>query len=300
MIFGIRKMPARNRDYFRYFPHARASGAWGLGVTAAGFTEVAPGTPYPPTRHPADHDLSWERGRSLAALQVVSISAGQGWFESRPTGRIRIFAGSAFLVLPGVWHRYRPDERTGWTESWVEVRGPCVDTLRRQGVLQPARAVRRRTEATGLDEALEAVHARARAAGSSFDPELTARALGVLAAWARAGQMRATPAPAVRVMIDAERFLAEHHTEPINMAELARRLGVAYSHFRRQFRAHTGYAPWQYVVRLRLVRARRLLTTGGLTLEAVAGQLGFSSAFHFSAAFKQAFGQSPDHWRRGL
>ncbi len=298
MIFGIRKMPTSDRDYFRYFPPSSSSGAWGLGVTAAGYTEIAPHSPYPPTRHPTDHEFSWERGRLLNALQVVSISAGGGWFESRPTGRKKISAGSAFIVLPGVWHRYRPDDRTGWTESWVEVKGPCVARLRRQGVLTPRAAVCRETEAAGLDEALEAVHARARAASGKFDPDLTARALGVLAAWFRAGQTKSTEPHAVRTMIEAEQFLSVHHTEPVNVADLARRLGVAYSHFRRQFHEHTGYAPWQYVMRLRLVRARRLLAASDATLEEIAQKLGFSSAFHFSAAFKQAFGRAPDHWRR--
>ena len=293
-------MPLKGRNYFRYFPAAPAAAAWGLGVTAAGCTEIAPGPAYPPTRHPADHDFTWAHGRTLAALQVVLVSAGGGWFESRPTGRKRIAAGSAFLVLPGVWHRYRPDSRTGWTESWVELRGPVVGRLLRAGVLAAGTAVRREAEAAGLAEALEAVHACARAAGAGFDPELAARAMNVLAAWTRAGQARTAQPRTMRVIVEAERYLAAHHTEPVNVAALARRLGVAYSHFRRQFRQHTGYAPWGYVRRLRLVRARRLLAEGDAKLEEIAAQLGFSSAFHFSLAFKQAFGLAPDHWRREL
>ena len=298
MIFVIQKMPLKERNYFRYLVPEPASAVWGLGVTAAGYTEIAPGEPYPPTRHPADHEINWERGRTLTALQVVLISAGSGWFETKTTGRKKIIAGSAFVVLPGVWHRYRPDDRTGWTESWVEVRGPVIGRLQRAGVLVAAAAFRRQAEVVGLDEALEAVHARARTVRGGFDPELAARAMGVLAAWARIGQARPPQPRTVRAIVEAERYLAAHHTEPVNMAALARRLGVAYSHFRREFRKHTGYAPWKYVLRLRLVRARRLLTEGEAKLEEIATQLGFSSAFHLSFAFKQEFGQAPAHWRR--
>ena len=300
MIFVIQKMPSLDRNYFRYFLPDPASAAWGFGVTAAGFTAIAPGTPYPPMRHPADHEFDWEHGRTLAALQVVLISAGTGWFESRPTGRKRVIAGSAFVVLPGVWHRYRPDENTGWTESWVEMRGPAIRRLQQTGELTAVTALRRQAEAAGLDEALEAVHARARTARGGFDPELTARAMGVLAAWVRAGQARPAEPRTVSAIVEAERYLAAHHTEPVNVAALARRLGVAYSHFRREFRKHTGYAPWSYVMRLRLMRARRLLTEGEAKLEEIATQLGFSSAFHLSLAFKRAYGQAPDHWRRQL
>ena len=293
-------MPAAVQNYFRYFASAPAGSAWGLGVTAAGYTEVAPGTPYPPMRHPADHEFDWDRGRTLAALQVVMISAGSGWFESRATGRKKITAGSAFVVLPGVWHRYRPDGRTGWTESWMEVRGPTVGSLQKAGWLDASASLRRHAETAGLDEALEAVHARARAARGGFDPELTARAMGVLAAWARIGQTRPAQPRTLRAIMEAERYLAAHHAEPVNIAALARRVGVAYSHFRREFRKHTGYAPWAYVLRLRLMRARRLLTQSEAKLEQIAAQLGFSSPFHLSLAFKQAYGQAPDHWRRQM
>jgi AraC-like DNA-binding protein len=298
MILAIQKMPSPSRNYFRYFSHGPSSTAWGQAVTACGYTEVAAGAAYPPMRHPSDHDLDWEQGRTLTALQVVMISEGWGWFESQPTGRKRIRPGSAFIVLPGVWHRYRPDPSTGWTESWVEINGTTVEQLKSDGVLQAQSAVRQQAEAGGLSEALDAVHAWARAAGPGFEPELSVRALGVLAAWWRASGARPAQTPTLRAVIEAERYLSAHYTEPVNISALAKRLGVAYSHFRRQFRVHTGYAPWQFIMRVRLVRAKRLLAENDSTLDEIADQLGFSSAFHLSFAFKQAFSAAPDHWRR--
>jgi len=67
---------------------------------------------------------------------------------------------------------------------------------------------------------------------------------------------------------------------------------------RRAFRAQTGFAPWQYVMHLRLTRARRLLASSDAKLDEVAARVGFSSGFHLSFAFKRAFGQSPDTWRQ--
>jgi AraC-like DNA-binding protein len=75
-------------------------------------------------------------------------------------------------------------------------------------------------------------------------------------------------------------------------------LGVSYSSFRRAFRKETGLSPWQYLMSVRLNRARRLLSSRGTKLESVAAAVGFSSAFHLSAAFKKAYGVSPGNWRK--
>jgi len=293
-------MPAWPSDYFRYFATAPDLRRWGLGLTASGYTLVKPSATYPPALHPTDHQLDWEHGRVLDAMQIVLITDGRGWFESQATGRRRIGPGMAFALLPNVWHRYRPDAVTGWVESWIEVRGPVVESLLRDRIMAPAAAVRRAGAVAGLETALEAVHTRARTAGAGFDPELAAAALGVLAAWEKARLTQPARSRIVWAVSEAERHLAEHLTEPINIEALARRFGVAYSHFRRAFKAQTGFAPWQYVLHFRLSRARRLLSSSDATVEELATRLGFSSAFHLSTVFKQRVGVAPTHWRRQL
>ena len=292
-------MPVSAPNQFRYLPASPELSHWGLGVSAAGVAHIDPGTPYPPRNHPADHYFAWSRGRRLDAFQIVLVTSGRGIFESREVGQCSIEAGTAFLLFPRVWHRYRPDPETGWEEKWTEFRGPVVESLRRSGVLNPAAPVRKGALAAGLETAIDAVHARVRnTQRPGFDPELSARMLGALAVWQSCG--RASPARSrlVRAVAEAEQHLAEHLSEPVNIEALARRLGVAYSHFRRAFKLHTGFAPWQYMLQQRLDRARRLLSSSDNTLDDIAGRLGFSSAFHLSAAFKQAFGLAPDKWRR--
>ncbi|MBI5693980.1 MAG: helix-turn-helix transcriptional regulator [Verrucomicrobia bacterium] len=293
-------MPAAPPDYFRYFPHSREAVSWGVAVTAVGYTHIRPHTPYPPGRHPKGHHFEWSRGRVLEALQVVLITAGRGEFEQRGSRPQRVEAGDAFMLFPGFWHRYRPDPATGWDESWVELAGDAVDRLCQKKILSPGTPVLRGAVDAGLDARLEAVHARAREPLPGFDAELAVQGLAVLAAWKQAGLVRQRKTRLARAVAAAERHFAEHLAEPVNIALLARQLGVAYSHFRAAFKAHTGYAPWQYVVHLRLAQARRQLAASDATLDEVAGRLGFSSAFHLSAAFKRACGVSPAAWRRRL
>ncbi len=291
-------MPAFPSNYFRYFVAGPGLRQWGLGLTAVGQTVVKPGSPYPPVPHPDHHQFEWEHGRVLHTMQIVLITGGKGWFESTATGRRRIEAGTAFALLPHVWHRYRPDSAGGWVESWIEVQGPIVENLLRSGVFSAASAMRRAPGISGIEAALATVHLRARNAGPGFDPELAAAAMGVLAAWEKAHLIRPERSRIVRVVSEAESYLTRHFAEPVNMEALARRLGIAYSHFRQAFRAQTGFAPWQYVLNLRMSHARRALASSDVTLDELALRLGFSSGFHLSTAFKQATGVAPKQWRR--
>lgn len=287
--------------YFRYFPAPPEISTWGLGIVGAGVASVAPGQPYPPIEHPTDHAFTWEHGRVLESMQILVITRGRGSFETRDAGLCRVNENSAFVLLPGVWHRYRPDPETGWDESWCELRGPVVEQLLRDRILRPDDPLRAGAFSSGLVETLDTIHRRVRGkTHPGFDPQLSALALQSLALWSEMERKAAEPAQALQAVTRAERYIAEHLSEPINLEELARKEGIAYSHFRRLFRSCTGYSPWQYILHLRLEMARRMLAGSDAKLRDVAANLGFSSAFHFSSAFKNAYGTSPTEWRREI
>jgi AraC-like DNA-binding protein len=303
MIICIQKMISTRHNYFRYLPVTHELKRWGLGVTATGWTHVLPGAAYPPEKHPEDHQLNWKHGRVLDALQIVLIPSGSGFLETKATGKRRIEAGMVFLLLPGVWHRYRPDPECGWTESWIEVQGPVVDALLHDGVFTATSILHRGGIDGGIEEALESIHQVTRKGSPGFQPTLSATAMKLLALCSmisKSGNRKSSPPRIEMAVHEAERYLNDHHAEPVNVEQLAASLGVAYSHFRRAFRAQTGMAPWRYVIHLRLTRARRMLASGDAKLDDIASRVGFSSGFHLSNAFKQAYGESPDTWRRSL
>jgi AraC-like DNA-binding protein len=293
-------MTTNVKNYFRYLPIPPNADLWGVSVSAAGRTAIPPGRAYPPAVHPADHGFSWAQGRVLEALQIVLITQGSGTFETAVTKEESIEAGSAFMLFPGIWHRYRPLAAVGWNESWIEVSGPVIERLIEGAVLSPRRPVLPPQRAVALESALEAVHQRVQLGQAGLDPELSARALAAVAAWSQA-QNDSGGALRLRSALERGlRYLTEHSTEPVSIPALARKLGVAYSHFRDSFRRHIGYAPWQYVIHLRLLKGKQLLMGTDATLDEIAERVGFSSGFHFSSAFKNSFGESPRRWRNRL
>lgn len=290
-------MPASPPDYCRYFVVTPESRRWGLGVAAAGRTRIPAGACYPQGQHPEDHHLEWEQGRVLDALQVVLVTEGGGSLETRALGMRRVEAGMVFLLLPGVWHRYRPDPVSGWTESWLETQGPLVDTLLADGVFREDGALLAGEVAAEIEVQMNAIHLSLMTGGDQHPALLAAEVMRVLALCAPSSAPPAEVGHVDRAVRKAAGILAERHAEPVNVEALARELGVAYSHFRRRFKSLTGLSPWRYVIQVRLARARRLLLSGDATLEDIATRVGFSSGFHLSHAFKQVHGVSPSRWR---
>ena len=70
------------------------------------------------------------------------------------------------------------------------------------------------------------------------------------------------------------------------------------AHFSRKFKLAVGDSPHAYVVKRRLERASHLMMTSAEPLSEIALSVGFSDQAHLCRLFRQAFGQSPAHWRR--
>lgn len=74
---------------------------------------------------------------------------------------------------------------------------------------------------------------------------------------------------------------------------LAREAGLSPAHFARAFKETMGIAPHQYLLHLRLERARRMLDAEDAVLADVALRAGFADQAHFTRFFKRAYGVTP-------
>jgi hypothetical protein len=62
--------------------------------------------------------FDWQHGRKLAEHLIVYVSEGTGTLETEDS-TLHVDPGDAILLVPDMWHRYKPDEATGWHEQWV-------------------------------------------------------------------------------------------------------------------------------------------------------------------------------------
>lgn len=80
---------------------------------------------------------------------------------------------------------------------------------------------------------------------------------------------------------------------PITVETLAEDVNMSVSAFHRAFKQVTFESPLQYLKKIRLVKAKDLITTNGSRANEAAFQVGYTSASQFSREFKRHFNQSP-------
>lgn len=97
---------------------------------------------------------------------------------------------------------------------------------------------------------------------------------------------------------NALRVMHERPAEDWTLERLAREVGFSRSVFAETFRKSTGQTPYQYLTRLRIDAASRLLRQPQPSISEVAWQSGYQSDAAFIKAFRRVVGVSPGAYRR--
>ena len=98
----------------------------------------------------------------------------------------------------------------------------------------------------------------------------------------------------------ARELLHDRCSDSLQIAEMAQQLGVHPVYFARAFRNMFHCTPGEYRIRCRLRDALALLRKTNLSLSEIALSSGFFDQSHFSTAFRNHFGRSPQAYRRQL
>ena len=265
-----------------------------------------PATPAPPPgilvadrfRQPLGY--SARRPNGTHDWLITFTLGGEGHFKLGGT-ELRCHAGDMVLLPPGVAHDYGTASLdTPWDFYWAHFlprpawlpwlhpneaglqRYTLADQLVQQRVasaferlLADTRALggwRAELAANALEEALLAVLSHTDTAASALDP---------------------------RVSLVVER-LGQLQGEQINVATLAREVGLSPSRLAHLFKQQVGRSIMKTALVGKLRQAARLLDFTEHPIAAIAHEVGFQSAFYFSRQFKAYYGQSPSAYRQSL
>lgn len=94
-------------------------------------------------------------------------------------------------------------------------------------------------------------------------------------------------------------YMTRHVSETFSLEDLAEGIGMSKFHLCREFRTTMRMPPFQWLWRFRLLIARELLRMPiRWDVQQIAFRCGYTSAAHFSRAFKRAYGVTPGRYRK--
>ncbi|MCF7974399.1 MAG: AraC family transcriptional regulator [Phycisphaerae bacterium] len=93
-------------------------------------------------------------------------------------------------------------------------------------------------------------------------------------------------------------YIREHCVSLQTLTQIADACHMDEAYLCRLFKRFGELSPYKYLNRLKLNMAAMRMQAPDTPIKQIAYELGFSSPFHFSRAFKKAYGVSPDSFRR--
>ena len=231
---------------------------------------------------------------AMEAFAVNYVLRGRGIYREDNGQTHALAPGVLFQRLPGRRHSTVLDPASDYAELFLVLDRATSLQLLSLGLIMDVEVLR----VGGIGEVIEAFGTLGR---EMLRPEAelpTQAALALVIGFLDrlyALARRSEAGDAWGVLIRRACALLERDLDQrLDLPQLAERLGVAYPTFRRHFQTAMQISPGAYRVRRRLEQARVLLLDR--SIKQVAGELGYSDPFTFSAQFKSHFGLSPQRF----
>lgn len=291
-------MNTERKDQLHYLRINPNDEDWGIVVTTVGYQFVPPKCQYPVSRHPDQYNFKPQNGRTLNEYQLVYITKGSGCFSSQSCKKEQIHAGTMILLFPGEWHSYYPDLDTGWDEFWIGFRGLHIDRRVEKMFFTKEKPLYKIGVSATIINLYEDILRLTEKEKTGHQQMIASILLHILGSVYYKDKNNSFSDPYIVDKIKEAQILMKEQTDnPIVPEEIASKLGLGYSWFRRMFKEYTGVSPNQYLLQQKLLRAKELLTTTQLNVSEIAYQLKFDNTGQFSTFFKKREGQTPSEFR---
>lgn len=297
-------MPAEaSEEWHHYLPVPDSVSLSSFYLTSVGRSTVRKGEPYPKQNHPRLYHFSWEEGRTLPEFQLLLITQGKGIFDSKETGKVSIATGQAMLLFPDIWHRYRPDRDTGWTEKWMQFDGTMATQLVKHGVISPSRPIVSPPDSRAAEALLDRLQNTIHDAPTTNTLFLSMEALAVIAAVIREGALppsrfRMAGRGGDAIVVAALDYIWTQGRNVLGVPEVASAIGVTRRTLERHVLATLGHSVLEEIINCRFSRAERLLRSTSLPLKVIVHVSGFGSMENMRQVFVARTEMSPLAYRQ--
>ena len=205
---------------------------------------------------------------------------GGGKFASRTTGSGRyqpVSEGNMFLLFPGEWHNYMPNRETGWDEYWIGFQGSHIDYWTANGFFSREKPIYN----VGIHNEIVQLYQQAIRVAieqkSGFQQVLSGIVNYLLGLAYSYDKNYVFETSEIIDQIGRAKILIAAQFKTIRPKQIADKLNMSYSNFRKIFKEYTGFAPAQYIQEMKLTKAKELLTNSSMPIKEIAYLMGFEN-----------------------
>ena len=96
-------------------------------------------------------------------------------------------------------------------------------------------------------------------------------------------------------------YLNENYASKISLDQIARNMYLSPVYISKIFKEETGESPINYLIKIRLEKARDILVSGEAgSIKHIANSVGYDDVYHFSKLFKKYYGISPLYYKKNM
>lgn len=202
------------------------------------------------------------------------------------------------MLFPNQWHTYSPLSDSGWNEYYIGFEGPIIDNLVQASFFTKENPVLE----VGFQDNLVNLFSRAIETAKedkiATQQYLAGVVLHILGKVLSVSKNIVTENAEIYQKIErAKIIMSENLYKDVSPQQIAEKLNVSYSWFRKVFKNYTGYAPTQYFQELKINQAKHLLAETSQSVKEIAFELNYNSTEHFFSIFKKKTGFTPIAYR---
>lgn len=197
-----------------------------------------------------------------------------------------------FVMFPGERVHYKA--LTDWSIRWIGIYGDSVEQLLlRCGITRknPVCSVSRYTELSEVLESLLKLSEDTREASQFKCQSLLYEFFSLL--------LQNVDSNTVNLPVEtAKHIIKFNYNTDLTLTKLSSMLNLNATYFSRLFKEKTGMSPKQYILRIRMERAKELLSGTVYSVKEISNSIGFSDPLYFSRLFKKRENMSPLTYRQ--
>src|SRR5574344_1779530 len=226
------------------------------------------------------------------------INSGKGLFEIE--GKTYVLSkGMVFYIPPNTQAHYSPDKNDPWTYTWLGFDGVAVESFLKRANISRTNPVLGDDDTLELNDCFSRLYDEYKKCSYlnvvclGIGYELFGRMLN------KFGGKLVDYKETMSYVSFAKEYIDNNYQFEVKIDDVANSVGVTPNYLANVFQKSEKMSPKQYLTKIRMEKAKLLLSKNQYKVKDVSNAVGYKNQLHFSNEFKKYYGCSPKNFTVG-